>query len=107
MYTAGNLWVSEIFQHSSALPNIKYNFAVLILSQLLFIYASKYIVKSSQNFLISSKKTKFTELPGVYLVQKKRDFKDRNFMSGDKSLSDKTQRLSETRDRTQRPQGTR
>ena len=48
MCTVGNLWISEPslgilekFQHSSALPNIRYNCVVLLLSQLywLFIYA--------------------------------------------------------------------
>ena len=36
----------ENFQRSSALPNIKYNFVELFLSQLylLFIYASKYFL---------------------------------------------------------------
>ena len=53
MYTVGNLWIScitslsklEKFQHSLALPNIKYNCAVLFWSQLywVFIYDSKYI----------------------------------------------------------------
>ena len=47
-----NLWISEPslgilekFQQSLALPNIKYNCAVLFLCQMywLFVYASKYI----------------------------------------------------------------
>ena len=61
----------EKFQHNLTLLNTDYNCAVLFLSQLyrLFIYASKYIfswttiVKPNQNFLISSKKTEFSELP--------------------------------------------
>ena len=48
--TDKNLWISEAslsqlenFQHSSALPNFKYNYAVLFLKEMywLFIYASK------------------------------------------------------------------
>ena len=52
------------FQRSLALPNVKYNCAVLFLKEKywLFIYAQKYIfikttiVKPSQNFLISSQR---------------------------------------------------
>ena len=52
MCSVGNLWISEPsfsklekFQRSLALPNIKYNCAVLLWSQLywVFIYDSKYI----------------------------------------------------------------
>ena len=53
MCFAGNLWISEAsfgklekFQCSSALPNLKYNCAVLFLKEIywLFIYASKYFL---------------------------------------------------------------
>ena len=59
-------------QHSStALSGIKYNCAVLFLRQMywLFMYASKHIFsprlknQTCENFLISLKKTEFTELP--------------------------------------------
>ena len=53
MCFAGNLWISEAslyklekFQHSLALPNLKYICAVLFLKEMywLFIYASKYFL---------------------------------------------------------------
>ena len=53
MCTVRNLWISEPswgivekFQRSSALPDIKYNFVVLFLRQMywLFIYVSKYFL---------------------------------------------------------------
>ena len=45
LISESSLGILEKFQRSLALPNIKYNFVVLFLSQLywLFIYASKYI----------------------------------------------------------------
>ena len=52
MCSVGNLWISEVslsqlekFQRSSALPNIKYNCAILFLCEMYwsFVYASKYI----------------------------------------------------------------
>ena len=52
MCSVGNLWISEAslsklekFQCSSALPNIKYNCAILFLCEMYwsFVYASKYI----------------------------------------------------------------
>ena len=60
----------ENFQRSSALPMIKYNFVVLFLSQLyyLFIYASKYFLidhhyKGMSEFIISSQMAKFIDVP--------------------------------------------
>ena len=70
MCSVGNLWISEAslsqlekFQCSSALPNIKYNCAILFLCQMYrsFVYALKYIfsyttiIKPSQNWLVFSK----------------------------------------------------
>ena len=58
-----NLWISEPslsklekFHHSLALPNIKYNCAILFWSQLywLFIYATKYIFLQKENFPIDA-----------------------------------------------------
>ena len=60
MCTVENLWISraslsklEIFQCSWTLPNIKYNYEVLFMGQLywLFIYASKYF---SQTIIVNS-----------------------------------------------------
>ena len=69
MWTVGNLWISETslcqkekFQHSSDLPDIKYNCVLLFLNQLywVFIYDSKHIfsqipmLKCEQKLLILS-----------------------------------------------------
>ena len=60
----------ENFQCSLAPPNIKYNCVVLFFSQLyiLLIYASKYfliatIIKGMSEFMISSQKAKFIDVP--------------------------------------------
>ena len=51
-----SLGILEQFQCTWVLPNIKYNCAILFLSQLywLFIYASKYISPCKKFFLIDT-----------------------------------------------------
>ena len=73
-----NLWISEPslgtleqFQYSLALPNIKYNCAVLFWSHLywLFIYASKYIF-SYKKILVDTHTKIWTEITDIIVFKK-------------------------------------
>ena len=61
----------ENFQLNSAPPNIKYNFVVLFLSQLyilfIYIFSKTTIMKGMSEFMISSQKAKFIDVPAAYI----------------------------------------
>ena len=66
------LSIMENFQRSLAPPYIKYNCVVLIFVSTLFInYLCFKIIKAKQNFLISSQKAKFIDVPAGWWIWRK------------------------------------